>query len=559
MATPTLVQHVKWVGNGNSETANNITYKLANATLAGNCLELWMQFPSNVTTVTITDNATAGTNSWPALASAITVTDAGNSMKCALFILPNAYAGATVITVVLNAAKNAVKAAFQEWYNVATSSPTDGSASQLATTTSVSSGSFNTTVDGDLIQQWVGCTDAGTSGLDGSLDGFSQVVKATGYTLSQVDLTDGFFSEYEIQTTHGATNPAATITVSAGSFTFPSITVALQAASSGTAPSGSSTYIFGMLHSRIIGSGGAGNLNYNWQFPTVGNTFVGTASDPVNSIQIVGVSGTSSGTWTVPAASGFDPSMTYKASGTASTDEMLTVTLNDAIGHVYCQGIFYDIMNGGAFDQVVQTVGGTTFGPGNSTPAVSLSPGVSAGVVIGVIGINTGPPDSIVTPTGAVFLSCNYTGMSDLSYMDNGDFHGCYLYSSNAAQSWVFHNTASTTGFGAALISFAGTVTGPPYITVQPQNTSVYVGQTATFTVTASGTDGTISYQWQQFITGSWTNVGTNSTSYTTGALGFSDNGDMFRVVVTDSNGTTNSNVAETIVIGTANLMWLHS
>jgi hypothetical protein len=376
-------------------------------------------------------------------------------MTQAVFVLAGGAGAAVNLLFTFSAAQNGFKPAFQEWNNIATSSPGDGSHSALATTTSVASGSFNTTTDGDLIVQIVGCTDAGSNGLDGNFDGFSKVVKATGYTLSQVDLTDGYFSEYQVQTTHGATNPSATITVTAGSFTFPSITIALKSASAGTAPSGNR--VIGVLHSRIIGTGAAGNQNYPWQFPTVGNVFVGTTSDPVDSIQMVGVSGTASGSWTVPSASGFDPSLAYKISGTSSTDEILTVTLNDAIGHDYAQGIFYDAtISNPVFDKVVQSVGSTTFGPGNSTPAVSLTPATSTGLIFAVIGINTGPPDSVVTPSGAIFLSCSYTGISDLSYMDNGDFHAIAVYSSNAAQSWVFHNTKSTTGFGAALLSVSG-------------------------------------------------------------------------------------------------------
>jgi hypothetical protein len=449
--TPTLVQHVSWVGNGNSETGNAFVLRLPNPTGANNLLLLDLLYPSSVTSVSITDNATGGTNTWPTTPT-VTVTDSGNAMKDGVFILPGAFGGVTAITVTLNAAKNGFKPTFQEWYNVATTSPTDGSASALATTSSVSSGSFNTTTNGDLILHFAGCTDNGSGGLDGSIDGFSKVVKATGYTLSQVDLTDGYFSEYQIQSTAGATNPAATITVTAGSFTFPSMTLALKAATAGTAPT-ATPRVFGMLHSRIIGTGATGNVSYPWQFPTHGNTLVSDFSDPEAAIALVSISGATSGSWTTVTTSGQEAQAAYKTSATASTDEMLTVTLNDAIDHVYIQGITYDIVGGGSFDQSVSTVGSTTFGPGNSTPAVSLTPGVTSGIVVAVFGLNTGPPDSVVTPSCATFLSVTYTGETDLSYMDNGDFHAICYYSSNAAQSWVFHNTASTSGFGTTLVS----------------------------------------------------------------------------------------------------------
>ena len=96
-----------------------------------------------------------------------------------------------------------------------------------------------------------------------------------------------------------------------------------------------------------------------------------------------------------------------------------------------------------------------------------------------------------------------------------------------------------------------------PTINTQPASQSVYLGQTATFTVSATSSGGSLSYQWQQFISGSWTNVGTNSSSYTTAATGYADNGDEFQVLVTDSNGTTTSTAAFLTVIGIATLAWI--
>ncbi len=55
-------------------------------------------------------------------------------------------------------------------------------------------------------------------------------------------------------------------------------------------------------------------------------------------------------------------------------------------------------------------------------------------------------------------------------------------------------------------------MTSAPSITVQPMNQTVAAGQTATFSVTASG-NGTLSYQWQMNDADI---SGANSASYTT-------------------------------------------
>src|ERR1700747_345175 len=75
----------------------------------------------------------------------------------------------------------------------------------------------------------------------------------------------------------------------------------------------------------------------------------------------------------------------------------------------------------------------------------------------------------------------------------------------------------------ALLSACAGTSSAPatvPVITAQPANATVTVGQTATFTVAATGT-APLSYQW----TKNGMSVGTNSATYSTAAPTSADNG----------------------------------
>jgi hypothetical protein len=79
-----------------------------------------------------------------------------------------------------------------------------------------------------------------------------------------------------------------------------------------------------------------------------------------------------------------------------------------------------------------------------------------------------------------------------------------------------------------------------PSIASQPSSQTVTVGQTATFTVMATGT-AALSYQWQK------NNVavtGATSANYTTPATTSADNGSLFRVVVSNAAGNTTSNQA---------------
>lgn len=86
-------------------------------------------------------------------------------------------------------------------------------------------------------------------------------------------------------------------------------------------------------------------------------------------------------------------------------------------------------------------------------------------------------------------------------------------------------------------------------ITSQPTVNASYIsGQTATMSVSATITYGTISYQWQKRENGSvnWNNIaGATNTSYTTPSLDTAnDNGDSYRCVLTSpSAATVTSNV----------------
>jgi hypothetical protein len=98
----------------------------------------------------------------------------------------------------------------------------------------------------------------------------------------------------------------------------------------------------------------------------------------------------------------------------------------------------------------------------------------------------------------------------------------------------VLHRTGSSSGSAPAIGS-------------QPQTRTVAAGQTASFSVSATGT-APLSYQWQR----DGANIpGATSSAYTTPATGTADNGARFRVIVTNSLGQAVSTEATLVVAGT--------
>src|ERR1700722_5071902 len=100
---------------------------------------------------------------------------------------------------------------------------------------------------------------------------------------------------------------------------------------------------------------------------------------------------------------------------------------------------------------------------------------------------------------------------------------------------------------GAAMTNPPASATAPA-TTAQPADTSVTLGQSAMFAVTAAD-DAPLTYQWQKNASPI---AGASSQSYTTPATAMPDSGSTYQVVVTNSAGSVSSRIALlTIVTGT--------
>jgi hypothetical protein len=144
-----------------------------------------------------------------------------------------------------------------------------------------------------------------------------------------------------------------------------------------------------------------------------------------------------------------------------------------------------------------------------------------------------------VTATGTAPLQyqwrkngVNITGATNSSYTtpatvaaDNGSLFSVVVSNSGGS---VTSNNATLT------------VRIPPTITTQPANKTVNVGQTAKFSVTATGTT-PLNYQWMK----NGVNItGATKASYTTPPTTAADNGSLFAVIVSNAAGSVTSNNA---------------
>src|SRR5947208_1689619 len=185
--------------------------------------------------------------------------------------------------------------------------------------------------------------------------------------------------------------------------------------------------------------------------------------------------------------------------------------------------------------------GGSDASPSAQSPVNPVAPAIT-----------TQPASQMVTADQTATFTVTATGTAPLSYQ--WQRNGTAIGGATAASYTTPATTAADNGdqFTVVVSNAAGSVTSnaaaltvnsaplAPTITTQPASQTVTAGQTATFTVTATGT-APLSYQWQKNGTAI---SGATAASYTTPATMTSDSGAQFTVVVSNAVGSVTSNAA---------------
>ncbi|MCX8520081.1 MAG: DUF1566 domain-containing protein, partial [Rhodoferax sp.] len=158
---------------------------------------------------------------------------------------------------------------------------------------------------------------------------------------------------------------------------------------------------------------------------------------------------------------------------------------------------------------------------------------------------------SVLTGQPASF-SVEATGTETLTYQwwrDNtmiaGATSSTYRIAATASgDNGAVFKVVVTNSAGKATSTTATLTVAAVLITTQPTAKAVAPGNTASFSVAATGT-GTLTYQWKKDGANVTAGVGGTTSAYTTPVTAIADSGAVFTVVVTNSlGGTTTSNPA---------------
>src|SRR5712671_1889579 len=345
----------------------------------------------------------------------------------------------------------------------------------------------------------------------------------------------------------GAINPAAT----GGS----GATLALSGAASMTATADSAgnytfsglpngTYTVAPNHTGYMFTPSSQNATVNGSNVS-GMNFTASASTGAPTI----TAQPASQTVTTGQAAGF----TVVATGTAPLSyqwQKNGVSIGGATSASYTTPATTTSDNGATFRVVVSNTAGTATS-GAATLTVNAT--TVAPAIVGQ------PANQTVTAGQTASFAVAATGTAPLTYQWQKS--GVNIAGANSATYTTPTTATSDNGatFAAVVSNTAGSVTSAtailtvnaavvaPTITAQPVNQTVTAGQTASFSVTATGT-APLSYQWQK----NGVNIaGATSASYTTPATAISDNGATFGAVVSNTAGSVTS-AAATLTVNAA-------
>ncbi|HVS88295.1 MAG TPA: choice-of-anchor D domain-containing protein [Candidatus Acidoferrum sp.] len=317
--------------------------------------------------------------------------------------------------------------------------------------------------------------------------------------------------------------------------------------------------VSGMTTPSTIAPGGSATLTVSYSPTTAGSdsgSITITSNDPQTPTTIITLTGTGTSTPVAPTITPPPANQTVTAGQTATFTVVATGTaplsyqwqknganIAGASSASYTTPATTTSDSGSTFDVVVSNTVGTvtsaaatlTVNPAPVAPAITTPPAnqtVTAGqtATFTVVAGGTAPLSYQWQKNGA-----NIAGASSASYTTAATT----MSDSGSTFDVVVSNTVGTVTSAAATLTVNPAPVAPA-ITTPPANQTVTAGQTATFTVVATGT-APLSYQWQK----SGVNIaGASSASYTTAATTTSDSGSTFDVVVSNTAGTVTSAAA---------------
>ena len=227
-----------------------------------------------------------------------------------------------------------------------------------------------------------------------------------------------------------------------------------------------------------------------------------------------------------PIGGATSASYTTPATALADSGALFAVTVSNARGNAIS-------------DEAELTVTTAAQAPAIATEPAGVTVDSGATASFSVVATGTAPLTYQWRRNGAAITGANAANYTTPATVDGDD---------GAVYSVVIDNAIAMPVVSAAAILDVIPAITPPSISAQPAAQSVIVGQTATFSVAATGST-PLAYQWRR--NGSAIG-GATAASYTTPATVIADNGTVFSVVVSNASATQATSAGATLSVTAA-------
>lgn len=233
------------------------------------------------------------------------------------------------------------------------------------------------------------------------------------------------------------------------------------------------------------------------------------------------------------------PQISHILSAAAGTHTITPVVVNSG-GDGYLSAIEFSGGGAGTWTQVdggTGYAGSSTIGAVDTVTATTVGTAAQVGdLVISVTAIDGDPTAlGMSNPSNGSWTNLVTTSTTGDSVTIGAAYRIATVAGAQSAV-WDSVDAACQQNF-AAIAVYRFTPSGPT-INTPPASTIAKVGSTAGFSVSATASAGSLTYQWQSRSSGAWADIGgATSASYTTPTLAAGDSAG-YRCNVTDSNGT---------------------
>ena len=275
---------------------------------------------------------------------------------------------------------------------------------------------------------------------------------------------------------------------------------------------------------------------------TVGESRTLNVWNNTSGAAVTGISQIDSGNPAAVLASGFGSGANFTLSGLTAGTSVVTVYPADAGGGSVSITVTVVPATPTGISISSQPASQTVTEPNTATFNVTAS--TTAGTLTYQWQVSTDGGLTWANVTGGTGANtASYTTGATSNATDNGNQYRCVLNSTSTGVPTVYSNAATLT---------VNPIVSPITITTQPANASVIQPVTATFSISASTTAGTLTYQWEVNTGSGWTTIaGATGSSYTTPATTTAMSGNQYRCVLTDTASNTLTSNAATLTVTT--------